>query len=132
MAALSKIFQQSIENEFDGFLASFGFTRTKSSASEHGFSVTYRNGQLYVNIGGTLHQQDYPYYSWLKFSEGSEEFPESDWNATALWRIVQEVSPEDYAKEKNLYEVKPNLSSDKLATRFARFYLHAKHMAYHF
>lgn len=117
MVALSKIFQQSVENQFDGFLASFGFARTKSSASEHGFSVTYRSGQLYVNIGGTLHTHDYPYYSWLKFGEGSDEFPESDWNAAALWRIVQEVSPEDYAKEKNLYEVNPNLSSDEVGNK---------------
>lgn len=112
-----KIFCKSIEDEFDEFLVSFGFTRTKSSASENGFSVTYRSGQLYVNIGGTLHPHDYPYYSWLKFGEGSDEFPETDWNAIALWRIVQEISPDDYTKEKDLYELKPDLSADEVGDK---------------
>ena len=80
MTDIPNIFREAIQDQFDGFLGSFGFVRTSSNASEHGFSVTYRNGECYVNIGGTLHPHDYPYYT------------ESDWNATALWRIVQEIA----------------------------------------
>jgi hypothetical protein len=113
-AALAKCFRESVESEFDAFLAQHGFRRTKSEGTDTGFSVTYRNGERYINIGGTLHPHDYPYFSWLAFGEGSDEFPESDWNATPLWRIVQEISPKDHAKEKNLYQIKPNLSPEEV------------------
>jgi hypothetical protein len=47
--------------------------KTKNSASEHGFSVTYRNAQLYVNIGGTLHPHAYPYYYSMSFDSLSSQ-----------------------------------------------------------
>ena len=76
MTTIPKSFCEHIKNEFDGFFARFGFARTKCDVSDTGFSVTYRKGELYVNIGGTLHPLDYPFYSWLKLGEGSDEFPE--------------------------------------------------------
>ena len=110
MIVTSKVFRIATETHFDGFLSPFGFTRTKSEDEEFGFSVTYRCGERYVSIGATLHPHDYPYYLWLNLGDGRDDFPESDWNATALWRFVQHLSPDDYAKEKDLYDISMGLT----------------------
>jgi hypothetical protein len=110
MPLTSKTLRKAAERHFDELVARFGFTCTKSEDEHFSFSVTYRCDARYVNIGATFHPHDYPYYLWLKFGEGNDEFPESDWNATALWRIVQHESPADYAKEKDLYSISSGLS----------------------
>lgn len=110
MVVTSKIFREATERQFDVLLARFGFKRSKSEHEEFSFSVSYRKDARYVNIGATLHPHDYPFYLWLKFGEGSDEFPESDWNAIPLWRIVQHLSPETYAKEKDLYDISMGLT----------------------
>jgi hypothetical protein len=110
MAVTSKTFREATERQFDILLARFGFKRTKSEDEEFSFTVCYRAGARYVDIGATLHPHDYPFYLWLKLGEGRDEFPESDWNAIPLWRIVQHLSPEAHAKELNLYDISMGLT----------------------
>lgn len=45
------------------------------------FSVTYRNGERYLDIGASLHPRDYLYHFYLILGEGPDEMPESDWNS---------------------------------------------------
>src|SRR5690349_16801049 len=120
MPVTSKTFRQSTEAHFDAFLSQFGFSRTKSEDEKFSFSVTYRCGSRYVGVGATLHPHDYPYYLWLKLGDGSDEFPESDWNSTALWRIVQHVSPEDYTKEKDIYDLASALTEADVEQKMRR------------
>jgi hypothetical protein len=47
-----------------------------------------------------LHPHDFPYYSYLSLGEGSNEFPESDWNSIPLWRFFDK---NDENANKNLY-----------------------------
>lgn len=110
----AKEFVAIIEKVFDDFLAEYQFLKCQSRTTNYGFSVTYRNNERYVRFGGTLHPHDYPYYYYLSFGEGSDEFPESDWNSVALWRLIQDLSPEDYNKHRNLYEIPPGITKEQI------------------
>ncbi|MBI5205737.1 MAG: hypothetical protein HZA11_12560 [Nitrospirae bacterium] len=114
MKETATLFRKAIELVFNHFLADYGFLKTKSTADKNGFSVTYRNDKRYVHLGGTLHPHDYPYYYYLSFGEGSDDFLESDWNSTALWRIIQHKSPADYKKHKDLYDIPPGITKKQI------------------
>ncbi|HEY4245272.1 MAG TPA: hypothetical protein VGM64_00375 [Lacunisphaera sp.] len=120
MTVTSKFFREATERQFDALLARYGFKRTKSEDEKFSFSVSYRADQRYVNIGATLHPHDYPYYLWLKFGEGSDEFPESDWNAIPLWLIVQHQSAATYTEEKDLYDISMSLTEADAEAKLRR------------
>jgi len=124
------LFRKAVELSFDDFLAQYGFARTKSESHPTGFGVTYRNGSRYIHIGGTLHPHDYPYYYYLTIGAGSDEFPESDWNGAALWRIMQRFAPDEYKKHEHLYDIPPEITEaqivDKVRINRRLCELHAK------
>jgi len=100
-----QLFEKEIHNSFDEFLKEYNFSRTKSSAEENEFCVTYRNEELYILIGGTLKPEDYPYYLYFTFGEGSDESPEADWNSVPFWRIMQCVSPDNYKDYLHVFDI---------------------------
>jgi len=107
-------FKKAIEEIFGGYLAEFGFIKTKSEASPIGFSVTYRCDTRYVRFGGTLHPHDYPFYYYLSLGEGRGEMPESDWNGIALWKIVEHVAPAKQKETEHIYGIEATITSDEI------------------
>ena len=124
MSNIPKIFAQCIERDFDDFLFGLGFSKTKNQADDRSFTVICKNAQLYVKIGASLDPRDG--CLWLTFGEGSTEFPESDWNGTALWRLVDKLSAVDSAKEKDLYEISEDLSRGEIEDKARRLLLSCK------
>ena len=111
---VAKAFRTAIRETFDSYLETFGFKRTRNDAKDDGFSMIYRNGESYVHFGGTLHQHDHPFYFWLTFGRGSDQMPECDWNSTALWRMVQSLSLEDYEKHATLYDIPDEITTEQI------------------
>ena len=112
-------YEREIRKSFDEFLEEYGFYFRKSKADETYFHVIYRNEDLYVLIGGSLDPEDYPYYMYMSFGEGSDKMPDSDWNAVAFWRIMQQVSPDDYEKFLHLFEISPGAKKEQIADQIA-------------
>ena len=109
-----KLFVKEIQKSFDEFLKEHGFSCTKSDAGESDFYVVYRNEERYILIGGMLKPNDYPYYFYVSLGEGSDKMPEADWNAVALWRIMQSVSPEHYEKYLLIFEILAGIKEDEI------------------
>ena len=40
--------------------------------------------------------------------------PECDWNSTALWRMIQAVSPEDHEKHATLYDIPDDITTTQI------------------
>ena len=114
MENLSLLFTKTFEHVFYRFLSGYGFTITESHSEKNGFSVIYRNGERYVRFGGTLDPRDFPIYYYLSFGEGSDKFPDSDWNAVALWRFIQSASPTEFEKHKNLYAIPVDITEAQI------------------
>jgi hypothetical protein len=110
-----KLFEKEIHNSFDTFLKEYSFDCTKSSADADQFCVTYRKDELYILIGGTLKPEDYPFYLYATFGEGSDESPEADWNSAPLWRIMQCVSPDDYKNYLHIFDIISGIKEDQIA-----------------
>ncbi len=98
---ITKYFVDQVEEIFDDFLSSYGFSQEKENYEQYSFTVIYRNENRYLEFGCTLHPHDYPYYYYVLLGEGSDEFPESDWNSIPLWRFFEKS---EEANHKNLYQ----------------------------
>jgi hypothetical protein len=103
------LFTREICAIFDGYLEKYQFIRTDKKAEKYFFSVNYRNGERYIHFGCTLHPHDYPYYWYLTLGEGTLEFPESDWNKIALWRLFEHKDD-----NKELFNLDYNISEDQI------------------
>jgi hypothetical protein len=112
---IANMFEREIRISYDEFLEQHGFFFTKSHVNETAFDVTYRNEERYILIGGLLDPKDYPFYLYLTFGEGSDELPESDWNAVAFWRIMEQVSPDDYKKFLHMFEIPVGIKKEQVA-----------------
>ena len=110
MEKISALFTLTFQFVFDQFLSSYGFALTVMQSKKNGFSVIYRNGERYVCFGGSLHPLDFPFCYYLSFGDGSDKFPDSDWNAIALWRFIQSASLVEFEKYKNLFEISADIT----------------------
>jgi hypothetical protein len=115
-----RTFKETTALTFDDFLKDFGFNKVESCSDQEFFTTTYRNGERYIQIGGTLHIRDCPYSFYLKFGEGSLKYPEVDWNGIELLRIIKEVSPTDYKKHKALYRITPKITKEQIELKILK------------
>jgi len=85
-------FVKVVDGVFAERFAEFGFA--PDGAERDGDAYYWRRfraGQRYVSIKLDLHLRDGPPECCLILGEGSNDFPESDWNAIALWRLRGEA-----------------------------------------
>lgn len=61
-----------------------------------------------------MHPHDYPYYFNVVFGVGSDQMPESDWNATALWRLVKATKVEYYNQYATLSTIPDGISAEQI------------------
>jgi hypothetical protein len=112
--AVSRAFRAAIHDHFDGYLNALGFVATQSIATGDRFTVVFRNADRYVKVEASLHQFDRPFHCYLSLGEGSDEMPESDWNSVALWRMIKDVSAEDYAKAVDLLQISDGITAEQI------------------
>lgn len=115
MEDIAKLFEKEIHKSYDKLLEEYGFKCIKSEADGSGFNVVFRDEKRYILIGASLKEEDYPYYFYISFGEGSDEMPESEWNAVAFWRIMQSVSPDDYKKYLHIFEISIAIREEQIA-----------------
>lgn len=87
---------------FDDFLGIHGFEIESKEIEDFFCTMIYRKQTTYLKISASTHPRDYPNHYNLILGDGSSDWPDTDWNSIALWRIKEEVSPELKAKEYSL------------------------------
>ncbi len=87
---------------FDDFLNFHGFKSELKEIEEFFCTLIYRKQETYIKISASTHPRDYPNHYNIILGEGSSDWPDTDWNSVALWRIKKEISPDLKAKEYSL------------------------------
>jgi hypothetical protein len=87
------------DRAFKARLAKFGFIRVSKMSKSHLCSHIYRNANLYITVFANTHFRDAPNYCGVNLGEGSDKWPESDWNSIALWQMVKRQNPEEFNDE---------------------------------
>lgn len=68
----------------DPKLAAVGFNPLRRWGRREFALAFFRRGEQYIVIGFSTHYRDGPEHCHIELGEGSDEFPEADWNAVAL------------------------------------------------
>jgi len=105
-----KIFNKTVGAFFDNPLADYVFKLKRKKTEKLFCERIYINGDRYVRISGDVHPMDFPPHYNIVLGQGSYEWPDTDWNSVALWRIKKSIDPKAKAKEYSLEQ----LDSDKL------------------
>ncbi|HQX16332.1 MAG TPA: hypothetical protein PLA27_07895 [Anaerolineales bacterium] len=113
----TKLYKKLIIDEFDSFLKDVAFKKIRYQAHDDGFSIIYRREERYVLFRGSLDFRDFPYSYDIILGNGSHSFPEGDWNAIALWRIIRDNSKEDYEKYNIISSINLNDSISQIAEK---------------
>lgn len=88
--------------EFDKFLGKHGFRCAAHKLEAHSFSADYRSGNRYISIRASTDPRDGPPHFNVILGEGSLDWPESDWNSVALWRLRNFLEQADRGAEYDL------------------------------
>ncbi|WP_379968023.1 hypothetical protein [Epilithonimonas sp. UC225_85] len=123
----------------DILLSKYDFKLSNEQLEKNYIEFIYRKEDLYVKFEVSFHPRDFPYYFRIILGEGSLDFPESDWNSTALWRIGQLSNPSSqagYYTIENISDVKEilnnaledleNIGADFLQGNLAKFIIARK------
>lgn len=105
-----KAFNKAVGTIFDKSLADYGFKLKKKKTEKQFCERIYVNGDRYLRISGDVHPMDFPPHYNVVLGQGSYEWPDTDWNSVALWRIKKSIDPKTKAKEYSLEQ----LDNDKL------------------
>jgi hypothetical protein len=81
-------------------LEQFGFARYRTKIEMYNTTIIYRKDKQYIEISGSTYPTDYPYCYNIVLGYGdSDDFFECDWNAIALWRLINTIDPKVKAHE---------------------------------
>ena len=89
-------FDDFANSRFAQLVGNHGFEHVEGNSSHHGSSHVFRNGELYIKLSMNVDPRDAPNYCVVSFGEGAYTWPEQDWNAVALWRIIAEHPEGDF------------------------------------
>ena len=117
MKEIAKAFKKAIMDEFDGYLKTVGFKKIRRHADKFGFSIIYRFGGRYIIFNASLDPRDYPFMYSISFGEGSNDFPESDWNAIPIFLIIKSESLVDFEKCKEIFSIENKISQDEIVQK---------------
>jgi hypothetical protein len=98
-------FADFVEILFGPLMQVNGFSRLSRDVGQYSCTVTYINTPRYVKLTANIHPRDFPPYFNVVLGEGSVRFPESDWNAVALWHMQRLINRSDQGGEYNLSHV---------------------------
>ena len=84
---------------------------------EHGFAPlecditattarqVFASGVRYVEVSANLEPRDAPHYCAVTLGEGKRSWPERDWNAVPLWRMIADIDPARVPTDRDPYGV---------------------------
>ena len=87
------LFVEDAKKIFDSLFSRHGFASNEAITKEYSAEIIYRKNNQYIKINANFHPRDYPPYFNVILGEGSTEWPESDWNSAALWRMKERLFP---------------------------------------
>jgi hypothetical protein len=89
---------------FAPLLSRHGFTRVARKVDRSLAEHVYRAGERYVKVTATDDPRDGPSHCLVLLGEGSNAWPETDWNTIALWQLGRAQFPEEAAAIVGEYE----------------------------
>jgi hypothetical protein len=117
MKETARTFKKAITEEFDADLKIIGFKRIRHRADKDGFSIIYRCEERYIAFSASLDQRDYPHVFSISLGEGSNDFPESDWNCILLELMIKDESSNDFERSKGLFSIDSAITQDEIVEK---------------
>ena len=74
-------------------LAAHGFIKAKRTVDKSSISLIFRRADSYLQLGASFDHRDAPFTLLCALGVGTHEWPDTDWNKVALWRIVRTAEP---------------------------------------
>ena len=87
---------------FNEALSSYDFKKVSKKTESDYCKIVFVNGERYIVITANSDPRDSPAYFNIVLGEGSHSFPDTDWNAVALWRLKNYIDNNDRASEYDL------------------------------
>jgi hypothetical protein len=83
-----------LRKAFGQLLRSHGFRAVEREVGRFHARRTFADGARYIAVAANVDPREAPFYCSVALGEGGRDMPERDWNAVALWRLVQDRAPE--------------------------------------
>jgi hypothetical protein len=83
------------DQAFGPLLRPHGFRPAEQEVAPCYSRRVYADNARYIAVTANLDPRDAPFHCVVAVGEGERQMPESDWNAVALWRLVQDQTPGD-------------------------------------
>jgi len=119
MKSLLSAFDDFAKGGFAELVGGHGFEHVECDSSNDHSSHIFRNGDLYIKLTVNLHPRDAPNYCVVSFGEGNYIWPERDWNAVALWRIIAD-HPDGNPEATEYTMQNPKVDLEKITKRIVR------------
>src|SRR5918994_521667 len=78
---------------FGPVLSGHGFAPVECEVGATTARQVFASGARYVEVSANLEPRDAPHYCAVSLGEGNRNWPEGDWNAVALWRMIADIEP---------------------------------------
>ncbi len=117
MREVAKEFKKAIIKEFDGYLKAVGFKKIRHRTDDISFEIIYRQGERYIRFSSSLHPRDFPLYFFISLGDGSNDFPESDWNFIPLNLIIKSENSRDFEKSQNVFSINFGITQNEIAEK---------------
>ncbi len=114
-----RTFDDFAKGRFAELVGDHGFDHVECDSSEDGSSQIFRKGDLYIKLSVNLHPRDAPNYCVVSFGEGNYTWPERDWNAVALWKIIAD-HPDGNPGATEYTMQNPEVDLEKITKRIVR------------
>jgi hypothetical protein len=114
-----RIFDDFANGQFAELVGDHGFFHVECDSSKDGSSHIFRKDDLYIKLSVNLHPRDAPNHCVVSLGEGNYTWPERDWNAVALWRIIADHPDGDSGATEYTMQ-NPEVDLDKISERIVR------------
>ncbi len=75
-------------------LGAHGFAKAQRAVDKSGISLIFRRTDAYLQLGASFDYRDAPFTLLCALGEGPHEWPDTDWNKVALWRLTRAEEPQ--------------------------------------
>jgi|SRR5918994_7379406 hypothetical protein len=97
---------------FGPVLSGHGFAPVECEVGATTARQVFASGARYVEVSANLEPRDAPHYCAVSLGEGNRNWPEGDWNAVALWRMIADIEPARAPAGRHTPGLPPSSGSD--------------------
>jgi hypothetical protein len=98
-------FPTSCKAAFGPVLGEHGFAPLECDISSTTARQVFASGARYVEVSANLEPRDAPHYCAVTLGEGNRSWPERDWNAVPLWRMIADIEPAHVPADRDPYGI---------------------------